>query len=65
LVVTERRGGIARKSPRRASLTRMMMVDARVADAKEVQGDHWSMRTRFDHAKMHSSVADRNLHLHP
>jgi hypothetical protein len=41
-----------------------VMVDG-VADEKEVQSDHWSMRTRFDHAKMHSSVADRNLHLHP
>lgn len=34
----------------------MMMGAARVADAKEVPGDHWSMRTRFDRAKVHSSV---------
>ena len=65
LTVAARRGGMAQKSPNEASLTRMMMVDARIADAKEVQRDHWSMQTRFDHAKMHSSVADRNLHLHP
>jgi hypothetical protein len=64
LVVAARRGGMAQKSPNEASLTRMVMVDG-VADEKEVQSDHWSMRTRFDHAKMHSSVADRNLHLHP
>lgn len=46
--VAARRGGIAQRSFDSATLTRMMMVDARVADVKELRCGHWSVRTRLD-----------------